>query len=247
MISRRAFVALCADLIKETREKITVRNQLSGYLKYHKEIKAKYLSNLRSYMKKKQKDNSETCLSLQHFLIKKAKIGNCDELANYLAFKLIKRLQLQKIDAEVKITSSATYDHVYVCVRILLKREAFPSIWEIDAWDPRIVDRSKRPDGSIKNEEALKYGAQFRTKYETSTQLFKRKRYRSDEFLDLKPPVEGEDEDRTPTRDIFTKHPKLYSDLTIERAHETKQLGVNGKINYLQKRSSWQKKPKISR
>ncbi len=243
MISRRKFVSLCTYLIKKMREKITVRNQISGYLKYHKEFKEnKYLPYLRSYMKAKRKSNPESYLSLKHEIIKKAKVGNCNELAEYLAFKLVKHLQLRHIDAKIKVVSSKEYDHVYVCVKILLKNEVLPSIWEVDAWDPRVIDRSERPDGSIKNEEVLKYGVFFKTRHEVCTKLFKRKKFSSDEFGDLNIPLEGEGEDRTPTREIFTKHNKsIYKDFTVEAG----DLGTDdGKVNYSQQRSSWQKKIK---
>lgn len=85
-------------------------------------------------------------------------MGHCQEVAEYLLVELCRELHNRRISALLKIIDSQKYDHIFLEVVIHLENENAPSYWEVDAWARRIIDVSTRPDGSIKNENELKYG-----------------------------------------------------------------------------------------
>jgi hypothetical protein len=241
MKTREEFVEICTCCVKKTREELAIRNQVSGYLKYHKEIKENnFFSNLRSVSEKNEKEFGYS-LSDEYKLIKKAKMGNCYELAEYLSVKIIKQLKKENINAEVRIVSSKKVDHVFLHVSILLKGEKNKSLWEIDAWDPRIIDISTRPDGTIKNQESLDYGISHKLRHRTKTQEFKKRKISNSSFMAIREPIEGKPlRDATPEREVLKKHKKMYSDYLLENAYENKKLDEYGEIHSLQRKSKWQ-------
>ncbi|KTD17486.1 hypothetical protein [Legionella jordanis] len=237
-LTRAEFVQICSEAILETRKKVVIRNQLSGYKKYHKEIKENHYfeKNVRKpILKAKDED-----YMFRHDLVEHTGLGNCHELADHLIVEIGQRIDARSALAKLRIVASESHDHVYLEIKIQLENEIDYSYWEVDAWDPRIIDISPRPDGSIKNKESLAYG--YKVKEVSS--LY------SDEidygqkitfFQAIPKPREGTPKCATPERDIFKKNRKLYKDYTIEEATEEKKFDPHGEIHYLQRASTWQR------
>lgn len=241
LLSREQFVKLCTEAIIETRNKITIRNQLSGYIKYRQEIKNHYLSqNLRPKIQKTDKNDYQ----LRHDIIERGGLGNCQEIAQYLLVEIGKLIQANKAKARISIVASKILDHVYLEIKLKLKNEKDYSIWEVDGWDPRIIDISMQLDGVIKNRESLTYGYSVKRleMVHTDELELNKKRKRDSFFLrSIKKPKLSESKgDETPERELFIKHKDLYADLTIEDAYKTKKLNPNGTIGFLQEVSFWQ-------
>lgn len=241
MKTRKEFVRICTECIQETRKEIAIANQKSGYLKYHREIKEnKHFDKCRSIMVRNKKKFGYS-LSDQYKLIKKTRMGKCHEFAEYLSVKIMKRLRAENVDAEVRIVGSKEVDHIYLQINILLKDEKNHSLWEIDAWNPRIIDASTRPNETIKNEESLCYGTSTDLLFSTTTREFKRRKISERYFIAIKEPKEGQPmRDATPEREIIEKHELIYSDKSLEDAYKNKTLDKDGDIHYLQRKSKWQ-------
>lgn len=241
MITREEFVKLSTEAIVKTRNDIVIRNQMGGYLEYHREIKEQdYFTYCRDMMIKSEKMFGYSLFN-QYELIKKAKMGSCNEISEYLSVEIIMRLQQKNVDAELFILHSKMIDHMYLHVKISLENEKSSSLWEIDAWDPRIIDVSSRPNGTIKNNNSLFYGTDTEVVHATSAKKLKRKRTNDNLYLFFREPIKGRPErDATPERDIFEKHPKIYEDYTLEQAYEDKMLDIEGNIRFLQRKSNWQ-------
>lgn len=238
-ITREKFVEICTKAILKTRENISIQNQLSGYKKYHEEIKNGYFSRSRFVMTKNEFNNGYS-LTDQYTIIKQTKMGNCEELAEYLSYKIMKKLKKEDVAADVCIVKSDEIDHVYLRVQIRLEGEKESSVWEVDAWDPRIIDASLRADGTRKNAEALGYGP-VREKRRFKTDKFYIKKENKNAFFYMTGPKEGSPmRDSTPEIDMLDKHEKLYSDKTVENAFKNKKLDKDGEIHFLQRKSSWQ-------
>ncbi|QRN04204.1 hypothetical protein GH742_10140 [Legionella sp. MW5194] len=119
--------------------------------------------------------------------------------------------------ADITVVKSSLIDHGYLQVSLQLQDEKTPSIWEMDAWDPRIIDISPRPDGSIKNREMLDYGYPAVVHESVSSDALD---YRIQFlFTDTPKPEEGQAEGRcTPISEMLSKHAALYSDHTLDKA-----------------------------
>lgn len=236
-LTRLHFVELCAEAIASTRKKVTVGNQLSGYVKFHKEIKNGYFEDTIRPLIEALGDYIQV-----HALIEHAGIGYCREVAWHLLVELGQRIHTAGEIATITVVKSSLIDHGYLQVTLQLNHEKTASVWEIDAWDPRIIDISPRPDESIKNLEYLQYGYPALV-YETissdaldyTTQFL---------FTETPKPEEGQpDGSCTPVRDMLTKHTGLYSDHTLDKALALKKIPPAGVLHYMQKVSIWQKAP----
>ena len=154
-------------------------------------------------------------------------------------------MQGQRFDSAIKVVSSLECDHVYNEVKIKLFDEKYESKWEVDAWDPRIIDISKRYDGSVKNISSLDYG--YRVEVINTFFVHELKGVATPPvmFTDLRK-VQSSIPVRSPTpeAEILTKHPRIYDDYTIEKALKKRKLCKSNSLGYLQKASNWQKKKK---
>ncbi|VEG91118.1 hypothetical protein [Legionella spiritensis] len=245
LLSRQEFVAICSQAIIKTRKNIDIENQLSGYNKFHREIKEN------SYLETQVRDAiyqlGENEHILTHDIIEHTGLGRCHELAQYLIVEIAEAINQSGARARISIVSSEREDHVYLEIKIKLRNERSDSRWEVDAWDPRIIDISTRPDGSIKNRKSLHYGYAVEICDMVFTDQIKfdrkRKRQREEISLAIKKPLPGKpDREATPEQDILNKHsPYLYPDLTLENAYKKKRLNTSGQLHYLQHASFWQK------
>ncbi|WP_165482732.1 hypothetical protein [Legionella gresilensis] len=238
LLTRKQFVELCNQAIFYTRDRITIRNQKSGYQNYHREIKENnyFLANVRPPLI----SSPEHSYIYRHDFIEYTGLGNCHELADYLLVEIGKRIDWYNATARLRVVSSKEVDHVYIEVLIQLANEIEVSRWEVDAWDPRIIDISFRPDGSIKNSESLDYGyAAFIKNSIYSDEINYQKRYTF--FQNPPKPIPGPpDLNATPEREILDKHSELYRDYTLEEAIKEGKIDPEGNIHYLQKASTWQ-------
>lgn len=237
-LSRAQFVQLCTQAILDTREQVSICNQFSGYQKYHREIKENgyFEANVREpIMNTKPRD-----FMYRHGLLRHTGLGNCHELADFLLVEIGKKITENHAVAKIRIVVSERADHVYLEIKVRLVGELGYSTWEVDAWDPRIIDISTRPDGSVKNRESLDYG--YATSLEQSVdtdEIDYRERHTF--FRGIRKPAPGAPcRHATPEREMLDKHPHLYSDHTIDRAVEQGKLDPSGELQYLQKRSIWQ-------
>lgn len=240
MITREEFVKICTDAIHQTRTNVTPANQVSGYFKYHKEIKEnKYINRYSYKMLDNIKENGYS-FAEQHAFIEYAGVGYCQELAEHLSVEIITRLKEKQADAGIFLVVSRKVDHAYLHINLSLKDEKYPSLWEVDAWDPRIIDRSYRPNGTIKNQEILRYGTDVRVQrmicasdplirfHDTFTHLIEK-------------PIPGQLPNQTPRREVLRKYRHLlYADYSLERSYANGTLNAAGKIDYSQGRSIWQ-------
>lgn len=235
-ISRAEFLIICLDLISKTRKEITIINQRSGYIQYHKEVKEDdYIGTLRDRCTEFDDELYES-----HAIIKEAGVGHCYEVAVYLGVEIAQELGKRNIEATVSIVASAKYDHVYNRILIKFKNEKGHSLLEFDAWDPRIIDITTRENGTIKNEESLLYGTKVIPHYEINTlKVSLKKPFNS--FFFIKKPEEGRARSQTPEREMLEKHKGvLYKDKPIEEALKRKKIS-SSYPHFLQKASKWQK------
>lgn len=239
LLSRENFVNICTQAIVLTRDKITISNQLSGYKKYHQEIKENdyFYKNVREPLENTNKND----YIYRHNLLEHVGLGNCHELADFLLVEIAKKIDSHGARARIRIVNSVKKDHVYLEIKIKLKSEKDYSLWEVDAWDPRIIDISTRPNNSIKNHEFLDYGYSTTIKNSVYTnEINYAQRYSF--FNKIPKPLTGNSSGlATPEWDILDKHAHLYSDHTIEEAIEDGKLDPSGQLHYLQKPSDWQK------
>lgn len=247
MITREQFVKLCTICIQETRRDIAVTNQKSGYLMYHDELRMHdYFSYARSIINS-SKLISGYSLEDAHEITKATKMGNCGELADYLCVEILEKLNAYKINPAIRIVKSKIFDHEFLHIETILQDEIYPSLWEVDAWDPRIIDISMRPNNTIKNQEVLEaYGTNlFLTHTVTLETHNENKRKRDNGFFancikkpKKSPPVLNE-EDYLQIFEECDVNP-LYKDYSLDNAYRNKELDPDGEIHYLQKKSSWQ-------
>ncbi|KTD36324.1 hypothetical protein Lnau_1308 [Legionella nautarum] len=237
-LSRKDFVNICTQAISYTRSQLTINNQLSGYKKFHREIKENhYFSrNVRAPIM----DTHEDEYMYRHDLLKHTGLGNCHELADFLLVEIGKEIEQHGALARIRIVNSIKIDHVYLEIKIKLQDECDYSLWEVDAWDPRIIDISTRPNGSIKNHESLDYGYSVNTENSVySDEIDYQRKHRF--FGSIPTPREGRPlRAATPERDMLDKHDHLYRDYTIEDSRDEGKIPSFNKLNYLQKASSWQ-------
>jgi hypothetical protein len=256
MLAREQFVDICKNIIVDARKNITITNQKSGYLKYHKEIKYyNYIINIlrevyKSHMSVSREEAMNEYLCIQHKAVKMAKIATCGDLSIYFLVELIKKFNAMSVDAKISIVNSKKMDHSYLRINILLDNEKEESRWEIDAWDPRIIDVTKRPDGSIKNAEILKYGKEPNIRYTASAKEFKLLREDKIRLNFRLPSPDSEDEphprpSKTPEREVLDKYRAcgLHKDYSIRKAIND-ALIPQERLRYAQKRSLWQCKHK---
>lgn len=239
LLSRKDFVNLCTQSILYTRNQLTVKNQLSGYKKFHGEIKENdyFSKHVRTPLTNTHKDE----YMYRHDLLKHVGLGNCHELADFLLIETGKEIERHNALARIRIVRSMQIDHVYLEIKIKLQGENDYSLWEVDAWDPRVIDISARPDGSIKNHEFLDYGYSAKVDNSVYTdEINYRHRYT---FFDTIPiPKEGPPlREATPEGEMIDKHANLYMDYTIDDSINKGKIPSSGKnLGYLQKVSSWQ-------
>lgn len=240
LLSREAFVAICTQAILDTREKIAISNQKGGYIKYHREIKENnyFSKNVRGPLIDTEKNEYK----YRHDLIEYVGMGNCHELADYLLVEIGKEIDRLDANARIRIVGSVKYDHVYLEIKIRLKDEKDYSLWEVDAWDPRIIDISTRPDGSIKNHESLVYGYSADTKNSVYTNEINYKR-KYTFFKTMPQPIPGAPMgNATPEREVVSKNAQVYDDYTLEESMDAELFDSSGGVHYLQQVSGWQLK-----
>lgn len=236
LLTREQFVQICTDAILYTRDTITIANQLSGYKKYHGEIKENWYDES---MRKYQRENIKNIVDTHKFLAHVG-LGRCHELADFLLVEIGNRIERKGAAATLKIVSSRKADHIYVHVQLRLADEIKPSCWEVDAWDPRIIDISRRPDYSIKNIDFLDYGVEYNTLLKIQSYQLNYNANINFSFID-KPQPGPPGGDATPERQMTKKHEWLYSDHTVEEAIQQGKIASSGKLHYLQKVSTWQR------
>ncbi|QRN04202.1 hypothetical protein GH742_10130 [Legionella sp. MW5194] len=238
-LTRLTFVELCAEAIAATRESVTPGNQLSGYLKFHKENKNYYIEDVLRPGKWEIAPDDPVQI---HDLIEHTGLGYCHELAQHLMVELAWRIDKAGGVAKISLVKSIKADHVYLEVRIYLAKERTMSMWEVDAWDPRIIDISKRPDGTVKNLEALAYGYKVKLCHSLFSDVVDYKKQFT--FTDIPPAKEGPPEGScTPKHQVLEKHDHIYSDYSLEEAKVDKKVPLPGNLHYLQQMSLWQKAP----
>lgn len=237
-ITREKFIEICNEAIHKTCQDVVPGNQLSGYIQFHNAIKNDFIDKvLRPALFKTQVDD----YALRHAIIKKAGVGNCYERAYYLAVELTRRLTQAGTQAVIFLVASKTVDHVFNRVEIKLQGELKPSLWEVDAWDPRIIDITQRPNKTRKNAEFLKYGEEVNIKRFFSTADFQ-EITPAQAIPAIKPPEKGRAlRSPTPEPDMLAKHDWLYSDQTVKAAYKAHSLCTPAKMHYMQKISLWQK------
>jgi hypothetical protein len=239
-LSRKNFVNICTQAILYTRNQLTINNQLSGYKKFHQEIKENnyFSSNVRDPLTNTREDE----YMYRHDLIKHVGLGNCHELADFLLIEIGREIERHNAVARIRIVTSMRFDHVYMEIRIQLEDENDYSLWEVDAWDPRIMDISTRPNGSIKNYESLDYGYSTKTKNSVYTDEINYRRRYNNFFSAIPTPKEGGSlREATPEREMLDKHSHLYMDYTIEDSMDEGKIPSSGdELGYLQQVSSWQ-------
>jgi len=240
-LSRQDFVAICTAAIMDTRKKVVIQNQISGYKTYHAAVRdRKYLKRILRPAIRAGKNNNRPFM-YRHALIKKAGIGNCHELARFLLIEVARRVRLAGGNVKLRVVASKEYDHGYLKISTHLLNENKRSTWEVDAWDPRIIDRSKRPDGSIKNYTYLRYGAGTKTLESIRSENIDFTAI-DEGILPITIPVKGAPKrSPTPERAMIKKHRWLYSDMTVETAEKKGEFDRSGKIRYCQKVSTWQR------
>jgi hypothetical protein len=242
-LTRQQFVDICLNAILKTRKNIAIVNQIGGYQKYHKEIKENnfFDSTVRQLLKS-TRSNQHT---LRHDIIEHAGIGRCQELAEYLLVEIARELKKQDVHAVLEIVASKKIDHLYLEIKITLREENSCSRWEVDAWDPRIIDISSRPDGSIKNEELLDYGFDIQSINYLDTSEFSEQpeddSVNALYLLSMRKPLPGRPERcATPEREMLEAHPNLYKNYEIVKAQQYKLLPKIGFLRSPQKASTWQ-------
>jgi hypothetical protein len=235
--------------LKKQKKSIVAINQFSGYLMFQKEIKKNdYFEKSRDFYDSIvdiDKFPTFLTLSIAHDFSKYIKMGRCGEFSDYLNYEINKKLTELKVQASIWSVGSNIKDHGYLHIEIWLENEIKPSLWEVDAWDPRIIDVSMRPNKSIKNQEISKYGKIPEILKKISTDKFKPEPYTDRFFKEFTPPKPGKPKkrSRTPEKEILTKHRKIYKDYTIEKSQKNGFLPPSkDELGYMQKASSWQKK-----
>lgn len=168
-------------------------------------------------------------------------------MASYLLVEIARAIKSHDANASIWVVESERVDHWYLEIKIQLKDELSHSVWEVDAWDPRIIDISTRPDGSIKNRASLKYGYSAKRiwRIEADNISFKKSKLTHPHFFEtIKKPIAGvPSRASTPERMILDKHKHLHSDFTLEDAYEKKKRDPQGQIHSLQRVSFWQRSP----
>ncbi len=239
LLARKDFVNICTQAIFYTRNQLTINNQLSGYKKFHREIKENnyFSNNVRDPLINTREDE----YMYRHDLLRHVGLGNCHELADFLLVEIGKEIERQNALARIRIVSSMKFDHVYLEIKIKLLGEIDYSLWEVDAWDPRIIDISTRPNGSIKNYESLDYGYSTETSNSVYTdEINYSNRYKF--FNTIPTPNKGCPlREATPEREMLDKHDHLYMDYTIEDSISEGKIPSSGdRLSYLQQASGWQ-------
>lgn len=237
LLSREQFVGICTQAILDTRAKIEINNQISGYKKYHQENKEnQYFTNVR----KRILNTSHDDYMYRHDLVEHVGLGNCRELADFLLIEIAMKIEYMGAHARIRIVRSMVADHCYLEIKIRLNGECSESVWEVDAWDPRVIDISTRPDGTIKNYESLDYGYSadvWHTVY--SDQINYRHRFHF--FGSIPKPRPGKPlKAATLEEEMLGAHPELYSDYTMRESMEKGTIDPSGTLGYLQQASRWQ-------
>jgi hypothetical protein len=244
-LSRQDFVDICNEAIQKTRANITINNQLDGYIQYHSATKENnYLYRIRMLMAFVGLIVTNH-LKFDYELIEHTGLGNCYELATYLLVEIGNAIKAKGAQASLSIVASTSYDHAYLSITIKLQNELAASEWEVDAWDPRIIDISTRPDGSIKNKESLDYG--YKCNFINTVDTEALPEYGTPQYdkllSTLEKPIEGTPSgDATPVHDMLDKHKNLYPNYTLDDAYMSKKIPEKGATEYLQKVSFWQKR-----
>lgn len=238
-INRGVFVKLCTDAIHATREKVTIVNQQSGYKLYKRETDNHCIEKYRGISSDYRKKNGYS-IFYRHDLVEHTGVGYCTELAEHLLVEILKRLLKAGAEASLSYAGSSSYDHAYVCIKILLLHERKESEWVADAWHPGIVDVSPRPDRpTVKNHDARPYGTNPHIFHKISTKNLDNN---VPEFkFDIPKPMK--DVEFTDTAETIThskKLPRIYCDYSLFKAYQDKTLDQDGKIHYLQASSTWQ-------
>lgn len=233
-LSRASFIKILTESIITTREKVAVNNQLSGYEKFQYDIKENdYFNRVREELANTAKDEH----LYRYKLIKHIGLGNCQELAEFLAVRIAKLIDRQRSYARIRIVASKEVDHVYLEILIRLQNEV-ETLWEVDAWDPRIIDISTRPDGTIKNLSYLDYG--FKVNFSNTIYTDQINYNEKFSFYGIRKPKPGRPRyDATPRQEMLEKHQDLYEDYTLTEVKET--FDINGEIKYPQQVSGWQR------
>ncbi len=240
-LSREEFVKICTKAILHTRKKITISNQLDGYKKFHREIRDNhYLAYIRDIISGSAFNVPSDRFKFVHDIVDHTGIGNCDEMAYYLLVEIAKRIDSRGGGANLHLVRCKKVDHNYVEVDISLKAEKSVSTWQVDAWDPRIIDISTAPRGVIRNFKHIKYGCrENRINSIVSGEINFKKTY---SFFNVRKPVSGKPRSPTPERQILQKNKHLYSNYSLCKAERQGFFDRSGKVGPVQRALCWQKR-----
>lgn len=250
-ITREHFVEIVYNSIVESKNEIAIVNQLNGYRNFHKEVRDNdFINKFRdNYLSQTQKNDH----LLKFKFIKFFGLGHCQELAYYLSIKIADKINKAGAVAKMQVVGSKSKDHSFVRIQIKLLNEKYFSLWEADAWDPRIMDISESKDGKVNNIKHLSYGylvtvdSQFKT-----NKIFSgagKKHFIEQEkifkpLVNLEKPKKGRPErSPTPTKDMLQKHDYLYHNYTIEKALKKQKLCISPHLYFFQQARDWQKHP----
>lgn len=249
MISRETFVKICTETIQLTRKKICIANQEKGYLQYADAINEGYIDNLREILTHNNKLVGYYSPVNFYNDIKDAGIGACSELNEFLLVKLAKILSDYTSFTRFRLVSSVDCDHAFIHVRIELAGELC-SLWEIDAWDPRVIDISLKQNKEIKNKAAIDYGHDPKILYsflidELEDGLEEKKEHLQNPYrLFVSKPTPGNAKYLESKKRKNIEHSDVfYENYTLETAYKKRKLNKEGKVDTLQAVSSWQLKP----
>lgn len=244
-ISRQSFVELCTQVIVKARQEIAIANQYNGFVRYEREIvKKDSLYSLRAILNETAADNYH----LRHDIIQYFGMGCCAELTDYLVSEIANELNKLGTSASLSTVQSQIADHVFLQVSIHLEDEEISSRWEIDAWDPRVLDISIHPtNGAIKNDEHLyTYGMHPIHFHSVNSTALKETEKESAArilcLLSLEKPVPGQlNVKNTVRKRVIKSLPGMHPDHPIENARQKQMLPYYGTIQSVQKASIWQK------
>ena len=244
-IDRGVFVKLCTDAIHATRNKVTLVNQTSGYSLYKRETDNQCIKKYRAISSEYRQKNGYS-IFYRHDLIEHTGVGYCTEAAEHLLVEILKRLLKSGADATLRYAGSSQCDHAYLRIKIVLSKERMESEWEVDAWNPRIIDVSIRPNKQTSknsDQNVLFYGTNPHIFHEIVTDNLDNVPEFSFDFP--KPQMDIEFTEAQDSIMVPEKLPYIHSDYTLFKSYKNQTLDENGKIHYLQATSSWQVEPKF--
>lgn len=234
ILTREDFVDICKKAITRTRELVIPLNQVSGFRKYSSNVDSGEFQRFRRNLTYTGKNKAD------YKLIKQYGVGACSEFSMVLLYLIAKEMNKIGVNPDsiaFVYLKAAGFDHCFLNICVRLDGETSGSVWEVDAWDPRIIDKSLITEEIMNNSRNLMYGVNpiYRS------EILKLSDINFDK-IDIKiekarPNCRA---DTRPAAVIIDNEQKIYNDLTIERALKIGNLPAE-ELSPLQKCSIWQK------